>query len=72
MTRKHVAHPSRNLGFDYRQAAALIRPDLLAQLPPRLPSPGEQGRLFTDDTDQQRDAIQRAARLRTARRSRTR
>ena len=72
MTRKHVAHPSRNLGFDYRQAATLIRPNLLANLPQRLPSPGEQGRLFTDDGQHQRDAIQRAARRRAARRSRQR
>ena len=72
MTRNHVAHPSRNLGFDYRQAAALIRPDLLANLPQRLPPPGEQGRMFTDDTDQQRDAIQRAARLRSSRKRRAR
>ena len=55
-------------GFDYRPAIALIRPDLLAKLPPR---PGDQLHLWTEDDQQQRAAITRAARLRTARRRRT-
>lgn len=55
-------------GFDYRPAIALIRPELLAKLPPR---PGEQLTLWTGDEQRQREAIRRTARLRADRRRRT-
>ena len=53
-------------GFNYRHAAQLIRPDLLAKLPPRCPQPGEQLSLWADD-QQQREPSKRAARRRAAR-----
>ena len=57
-------------GFDYRRAVQIVRPDLLAQLPPRLPQAGEQAHLWDEDTEQQRNALKRAKRLRSARRRR--
>ena len=61
----------KHKGFNYRHAAQLLRPSLLSQLPPRFPQAGEQAHLWDEDTEQQRDALKRAERLRTARRRRT-
>ena len=40
----------RHLGFNYRDAAAIVNPALLAKLPQRL-EPGGQGLLWPDETD---------------------
>lgn len=41
---------TRRLGFDYRDAAAIVNPALLAKLPER-PEPGGQGLLWGDETN---------------------
>ena len=63
---------TRNKGFNYREAAALVRPTLLAQLPRRLPQVGDQLNLFNDDDQRQSEALTRAKRLRADRRRRAR